>query len=510
MLKFLGWSDLLRLRRVSTATKRMTNLFIQVNTDKVPEIEINGKDFRTFAQFLKMGIPTKKLFLNNGSDPSFYEKVGTRKLRKFSKLYGSEVTSLRVSQLTIFPVKQERRLMKGFKNVQSFEAGRLVIGNDVDSELLEGMNILALLLNVPIANLHFNTLFPRFFAGLKNVSIGRDPENEEANELQLGYEVLKHCPNLKTASYPFDWSDLRSMETLRGTLTTELFNIQLYIEERENNQLPNLETFDFKNFGDNLDGFGVRADIAIAAYWAASQNVFLDLCLTAISTKTFFTNVRPHWFSAMNVGGELRLVRPDCGIPIVSLLGLHPCVMSLEMPNLEKITIPYSSKSVGIKEDEDTPDWPNLKCLELNVDGKVGHAWDYGAMMNLDPSVSFEVMSVRGLYRLFFKNVVRMNMTELDLNFLDSGWRDVVPVPKCGDIVVSCPNLKKIKLGNWKGTNKGLVTLWNGLASLEEVELEGCENLGNVAFVGEDVQEPVFLKLKSKCLFIEVYLIGFL
>ncbi len=70
-------------------------------------------------------------------------------------------------------------------------------------------------------------------------------------------------------------------------------------------------------------------------------------------------------------------------------------------------------------------------------------------------------------------------------------------MPKTGDIVKSCPNLKKLKISTWPGTNKALTKLWKGLLALEEVTLENCDGLGNVAFVGEDVGNPVFLKLKS-------------
>ncbi len=71
-------------------------------------------------------------------------------------------------------------------------------------------------------------------------------------------------------------------------------------------------------------------------------------------------------------------------------------------------------------------------------------------------------------------------------------------VPKVEDIWAACPNLGTIELNNWPGTNKALVKLWERLPGLKEICLVECSNVGNVTFVGENKERPIFVKLKSK------------
>ncbi len=61
------------------------------------------------------------------------------------------------------------------------------------------------------------------------------------------------------------------------------------------------------------------------------------------------------------------------------------------------------------------------------------------------------------------------------------------------------PNLTNYKLTIklWPGSNRAISTLWRGLRHLEKVCFGGCENLGNVAFVGDYLEEPLFLRENS-------------
>ncbi len=68
----------------------------------------------------------------------------------------------------------------------------------------------------------------------------------------------------------------------------------------------------------------------------------------------------------------------------------------------------------------------------------------------MEPFTIHQVMTVLGLYRLFFKDVVRVRMTELGIKFIKGNWtkEQKFVILKTEDIVASCPNLKIIRLGN--------------------------------------------------------------
>jgi hypothetical protein len=55
--------------------------------------------------------------------------------------------------------------------------------------------------------------------------------------------------------------------------------------------------------------------------------------------------------------------------------------------------------------------------------------------------------------------------------------------------------LKKLTLVRWNPVNKAFIHLWTGLLTLEELWIEDCPSLGNVGFIGEDLDAPAFLKL---------------
>ncbi len=171
--------------------------------------------------------------------------------------------------------------------------------------------------------------------------------------------------------------------------------------------------------------------------------------------------------------------------------------MGLKMPNLEKITIPFTSGSATAEEIR--PEWPALKVLEITVDGKTGYVWDVDRNERFGDIERVIGQSTHMLFKFLFGNgIVRTNMTELSIHFAEWRGKKKVAVPKVEEIAESCPNLKRIKLGNWMGTNKQLAELWEELPYLEEISLENCKELGNVAFVGEEIEYPVFFCLESK------------
>lgn len=158
------------------------------------------------------------------------------------------------------------------------------------------------------------------------------------------------------------------------------------------------------------------------------------------------------------------------------------------MPNLEKITF-TSPKRTSIFSRYDAarrPLWPSLRVLDITIDSK-----------RLAPTGLFPatVTYTEALLHFLFVGICRPAVDQLCLRYSDNV--EDLPVPKSEYLISACPYLKKLVLVNWQGTNRSLAQLWAGLPHLENVYLERCTSLGNVAFFGEDVERPVFLKLES-------------
>ncbi len=129
--------------------------------------------------------------------------------------------------------------------------------------------------------------------------------------------------------------------------------------------------------------------------------------------------------------------------------------------------------------------WSNLKNLSMCVDSTTVEGGE----------------SVQTLFDQFFGgNIIHQNLEELTLSFeLFDVLAEVAYVwPTVQAIISSCPNVKKLSLKGWPGTNEELCQLWSGLQHLEDVCLEDCGEMGDDAFVGEERENPALLKLQSK------------
>lgn len=161
-----------------------------------------------------------------------------------------------------------------------------------------------------------------------------------------------------------------------------------------------------------------------------------------------------------------------------------------DAPYLEEIYI-YSTARCSTRNAALIPNrWPNLKKLSMCVDSTTVEGGE----------------QVYTLFDQFFGgNIINQNLEELALSFeLFDVLAEVADVwPTFQSIISSCPNVKKLNLKGWPGTNKELCQLWSGLQHLEDICLEDCGEIGDDAFVGEERENPALLKLKS------MFLLGF-
>lgn len=154
------------------------------------------------------------------------------------------------------------------------------------------------------------------------------------------------------------------------------------------------------------------------------------------------------------------------------------------------------------------PLWNNLESINLVIDSEELAECD-GTMIDTDGNARFAryyTIPIGYLFRFLFHEQSTESLTQLTIKFeYITGWKLSLEVVQ--DIVTSCPNIKKLGLTNWPATNKCLTKFWEGLSELEEVTLECCKSLGNVAFVGTDIENPVFLRSASKP--IKIYMLAF-
>lgn len=514
MLKYLHWNDLLRLRRVCKWTKGITNAYLWINPKRAPEIEINEDNGKSLEAFVAMGIPSARLFLNNDiSGYYFYKQIDEKTRHHFLEDYGPHVKGLRVAQITLCPFGRELDFLDGMKNLTAFEAGYFGHGRKKGGDVEWGAEESAILARAKDDPRLSNFGLPKIFTSLKAIKIGQDYSFcKNFSVIKRGGDALLTCPQLKYASLPYD-STFQTNEfgggdnDIHGALAKAFTYLQLYIMERPNKIYEadagkeQLEVYDFVSYHHELEPWtresSDESHAKLPVTWLGSQ-LFLPVCSRALKTKLKLTNVNASWFCARFKGefGD-EYASPEIGNPVVSMVGIDPCVMQLDMPNLEHIWIPLTSGWVC--GDEPRPKWPALKGLDIIVDGKDGYMWDTDRKTRFADITRVIHQPTMGLFRVLFGDgVVRTNMSGLSIRFVDEKEKKELTVPRTEEIVKSCPNLKKIVLTNWVGTNKQLVDLWRGLLELEEIYLYNCKELGNVAFVGGNVGCPVFLGLKSR------------
>lgn len=220
---------------------------------------------------------------------------------------------------------------------------------------------------------------------------------------------------------------------------------------------------------------------------------FYELVTTCSKYEVKLTNV-----SATLIQGMMNLERWDMdehGSKLSNVLSsvhfLESSCFLLQMPHLEKIMIyeEHGTFNCTMPHWEfPRQAWPNLKELILLVDtGEMGR-WGAGP-----------IVETRELLHFFFVGVRREKMERLELHFWHNYYHrdDELPIPKMRDVCSSCPNLKILCISRWTGSNKAISMLWDKLPMLEDVTFDECKGLANVAFVGKDISNPGFLKMKS-------------
>ncbi len=266
-----------------------------------------------------------------------------------------------------------------------------------------------------------------------------------------------------------------------------------YIKNRRlnNPHQPNLQYYDLEHQTQGKDYFGIK------------RTNLLGLC-DYLKVKLLNVNCDLFVKDYARLGYQV----PFYPMPLVSLRNIHAFTFLTELPNLEKLVV----DSVGESSFAETfrwprtegrdqvnmtpveiPKWPKLEILDLMIDYREMSGDDF-----MPESLTKEFLRF-----LFGPGRKREKLRELALRFspylVDMVYDESqLPIPRVKDITGSCQLVTKLTLENWLGTNKAVTMFWKGLPLLEEVVLDKCEGLADVAFVGKEREDPVFLKLKCK------------
>lgn len=469
---------------------------MSIHPELSPEIEINQNyKGRNFGAFLNLNIKTTKLFLKNGAYgvDDFFQR-NPKEQAIFLEQHGPLIKQLRVEEFSLYCCGKEWDFLEGLVNLESFEAGFFGMGRGrMGGSLAE----LEKACSEKITRAWQDPRFmchniPEIFKKLKRVKVGQIPGEAFANILDRTGGFFEKCEALEFASFPYNsYADFLNFASLGQVVVDRRYNlaraflfIDYYIENPSKMNGTTLKCFDFACYHEEQGAASLQSHLN-------GSMAFLKLLRRCLTHQVLLKNVAPFWFAYREAMPEFR--NPDLGVPVVSMIGLHPCVLSLKFPNLEKVELrTLAQTSPGTRWRENRMYLPGLKSLSIHSDRKHIRCqeWDHGR----EPRQF--LMDGREIFNFFFEGICRQRMEELNLSFQIGAGR--VALPRAEDIVTACPNLKRIKLVAWPGTDVELVKLWNGLPGLEEVSLEHCKYVGNAAFVGEDVKNPVFLKLKSK------------
>ncbi|ODM95794.1 putative RNA-binding protein EEED8.10 [Orchesella cincta] len=445
VLPNLNLHELLRFRRVCKRTKSLAENFLNQFEHNV-ELEINETS-KPLKSFLQLGLPASHIYLNN-TGPDIFQEI---EIAKFLDLYGNSITHLRVHKFFTFLEYHEFLFYQGLTNLHHLEF------EEIDATSRNCFN----------SPDRQKSPFPPNFRNIKSLKIGM-VHRSASYDTGYAWDLIEFCNKLESVSHPLykDVFEGMSIHPDGPFGCVQSMMLQRFYDRPEEN---NLKYYDLENY---------EYDVLYP-----NSIKFLMLCEDCYRFDIRLLNVDAALFR--NISPSMRNFFPVVADPVVSLRNVHASVFLMELPNLEKLVISSTLSCSMISQWNKDPKWPKLEILDVTVDSE----W-------LDEMHPFH-QGTMDLLEIFFKDVVRLNLTDLRLRFTDFAPGHELPRPKALHVITSCPNLKKLTICKWHGTNKALSKLWSGLTELEEITLESCELLGNVGFVGEDSKDPVFLKLKK-------------
>lgn len=446
---------------------------------------------QSFSSFLNLGFPARYIHIKNCSGNNAAEgKVGIGKkmfedkdgsIKEFiEKGYADKITKLKVNLLSVNFMEgngTERLFYESLNNVKTLA----VLGFDIDIEpgqlktatIKSSRTMPKTLENVQ----HFEFWPETYTSDIVRSTLSNSDSLFERSEWSVFLRaLLKGMPRLTGIT----WDD----EIKSGEVLDEVANVLKGFIKHQKKVAGEvlLKKFDFDAFTLPLSG-----ELAES---------FLTYCevlgVTGFKQELVYADVFQAFNPDKHDGNLISRV-------IESMIGLHPAVLTVELPFLKALYVKASSGSfyrMTRNTEEEWQDyhteWPALEKLGVEVDRNVMEevVWN---------EETFPAVPVTKLYGLLFKNgqVRKRKMVKvLQLEFREDVER-ITYLPRVLDVVKCCPMVTKLEIIGWPGRNSlKFSKFWSGMVYLEHVTIMGCLQLGDAAFIGKNEEKPAFLELK--------------
>lgn len=437
--------------------------------------EESAHSFKTLSAFLRMNIPTSRIYLMNASGSSIFQ-TEKQNLMEFLHRFGKKVSHLRVHKLNDLCVGWECNFYNALSNLTSLEADGFSGGVEAETEA----EALQKQKGMP-RSCHPSKIFRQ----LTKLRLSVPPSYLWMNAICTSRRLMDFCEKLEYAGDAY-FSGIQVNGLVSDTLTLGLMFSLIKSQVEKSNSL---KYYDFGDFHDDP-----IVNLKVVEFLNAPR--FAELALACAAKNVKLLNVKAAWLQKLDK--PVLLDMPDtspASIPVVSMINIHGIAAALNMPNLEKLTISSTKGSFLFP----TPDytmarrpWPKLKILEVNIDSVMLETMVISYDERSDESLCLDAASTGNLMRFLFLGIERPALEWVTLKYDEGTEFERFTVDLVAQLGKCCPNLKKLVLINWPGTNATLQKGLEGLKLLEELSLKRCKLVGDKAFLNSELKSENF------------------
>lgn len=437
------------------------------------EIEINETFFTAWDSYANLLLPVTKVYINNREAGQNFFENEWQSIKKFVKKYGNYITHVRIYEFSSVFSNFEWQFFERLPNLESLT--------------IESLNCVALSVLVESCNsiydgthllLNATDPYPKNIFKVRELKFNVDAENY-THELYVFSMILpQYVLSLEVLGHTY-WPSLNDGDEIR--LGDILDHVKEYIILNKRS-FGVFQQYDMSNFFD--------LSVETIRNFANEIQDFLNVCwdydidLNALNSSTLEV-VQPLSTGATN---------------ILSLRNIHAAVSVMQLRRLDSITLKTSCSSINqqmIRKGENQ--FKKLTKIKIVVDSIELQEPTY---FNEGVLRFARKCTTNDLLNFLFANCYRRFLSDLQINyddtFVKSCDNDKIPLI---DIKISlstyCPNLTKLSLINWPGTNETILDIWKSFHLLQEISFDACLNLGDYGFVGDDTQNPLCLYSKS-------------
>jgi len=464
---YLSTVDIARLRLTSKPIKAWATeylarkqCFLCVNINDREDTPFTFESAKELS--LNLGIPIRELSLEVSSEQLYYDE----QMQEFLRDCGADVKKLKLSEYFLESEAQDYFL----DHVPNVEELKLC---SIDGKPFSG---------VTLEQAKLMKSLPAFFDKLKVLKFGSI--QLVVKDTYFWVPFIISAPRLNYLRYPRVVCEKSQL----GVNQTDKYDCFRALYKNQRDRFPGdernwLKFLDFKNLNDS----------DYIKHEGMNMLFFLD-------------DIKDKGIQLLNVSSEYFTEITDIGMPVEFGSLVKSLVLSMDAPILpllaaegvEQVKIPSLRQALekdwgSLEMDLDEMFlWPKVKSLQIHVD---------------IPLYMTGWRELNALLYSFFPSFGLTQTEELKISFSAEIAKELAE-HLCGTVITSkmlatgCPMLKRLTIIRWNPVNSGFVRLWEELPLLEEIWLENCPSLGNVSFVGKNLESPAFLQLSRKLLLI--------